>query len=117
VGDGKTSGDTAAGPEPVRAVSSIDVDRMQDELEAARAEIACLEAENERLRAGRVESTTTPAHRSQRAPKLFSLAEKAPVGVDRSSSPEEKVRLYRSLFAVRRTPRRLCTAVGEPLHG
>lgn len=101
MGDGKTSGDTAAGPEPVRAVSSIDVDRMQDELEAARAEIACLEAENERLRAGRVESATTPAHRSQRAPKLFSLAEKAPVGVDRSSSPEEKVRLYRSLFAGR----------------
>jgi hypothetical protein len=46
-------------------------ERLQDELAAARAEIARLEADNERLRSAQHESTTTPVHRSQRAPRLF----------------------------------------------
>ncbi len=96
-----TAGGPDRGPEPIPVVSATEVEHLQAELAVALAEIARLQAENEHLRGGRVEPATTSAHRSQRAPSLFSSTEEVPVGVDGSSPPEEKVRLYRSLFAGR----------------
>lgn len=71
------------------------------ELVAARAEVARLEAENERLRSARPEAPPATVHRSQRAPRLFPSPEEAPVGIDASSPREDKLRLFRSLFAGR----------------
>lgn len=83
------------------APSAIDVEHLLEELASARQEIAGLRAETERLRAARSEAGSTPAHRSQRAPSLFPPAEKTSTAVDRRSSREDKVRLFRSLFAGR----------------
>lgn len=82
-------------------VPTAEVERLRVELIATRAEIARLEGENERLRGARGESATTSAHRSQRAPRLFLSAEEAQVGIDGSAPPEDKIRLFRSLFAGR----------------
>ena len=96
-----------AGEGPARSlrladdVSAAELKRLQDELVAATAEIARLRDENERLRSARPAVATALAHRSQRAPRLFPSAEEAPVGVDGSSPPEDKIRLFRSLFAGR----------------
>jgi hypothetical protein len=89
----------APGPDGVGA--TVELKRLQDELVAARAEIARLEEENGRLRSARSDLAGSGAHRSQRAPRLFIPADEAPVGVDRSSSREEEFRLFRSLFAGR----------------
>ncbi len=75
--------------------------RLHDELAAARAEIARLKEENDRLRSTHGEAPTSSSHRSQRTPRLFSAAEEVPLGVDGSSPPEDKIRLFRSLFAGR----------------
>ncbi|MHB1511469.1 MAG: TOTE conflict system archaeo-eukaryotic primase domain-containing protein [Acidimicrobiales bacterium] len=82
-------------------VPATELKRLQDELIAARAEIARLKGENERLRSARPEATTTSAHRSQRAPRLFPSVQEAPAEVDGSSPPEDKIRLFQSLFAGR----------------
>ncbi|MDA8061762.1 MAG: DEAD/DEAH box helicase family protein [Actinomycetota bacterium] len=74
---------------------------LRAELAAARAEIARLEAENKLLRAGGSEIAPALAHRSQRAPTLFAPSGDALSHVDSSSPREEKIRLYRSLFAGR----------------
>ena len=68
---------------------------------AARAEIARLKEENDRLRSDRPKVATASVHRSQRAPRLFAATEEALVGVDGNSRPQDKVRLFRSLFAGR----------------
>jgi hypothetical protein len=81
--------------------TAAELERVRTELVAARAQIARLEAENERLRSAGPEAVTSAAHRSQRAPRLFLPAEEAPVRVDASSSREEKIRLFRSFFAGR----------------
>ena len=78
-----------------------ELERVRTELVAARAEIARLKEENERLRSAGPDAITSAAHRSQRAPRLFLPAEEAPVRVDGSSSPQEKIRLFRSFFAGR----------------
>jgi superfamily II DNA or RNA helicase len=90
--------------EPLRLTGDVtagELKRLQDELVAARAEIARLEDENERLRLDRPEAATASVHRSQRAPRLFPSAVEALVGVDGSSPPQDKIRLFRSLFAGR----------------
>ncbi|MDA8358049.1 MAG: DEAD/DEAH box helicase family protein [Actinomycetota bacterium] len=84
-----------------RAVPGAELERLQAALAAARAEIARLEGENEQLRSAQSAAATTPVHRSQRAPRLFPSAVEVPVGVDASSPPEDKIRLFRSLFAGR----------------
>lgn len=89
------------GQERERTWSATEVEHLQAELAVALAEVARLQAENEHLRAGRSEPATASAHRSQRAPSLFSSTAEVPVGIDGSSPPEDKVRLYRSLFAGR----------------
>ena len=81
--------------------AAAELERVRTELVAARAEIARLEAENERLRSAGPDAITSAAHRSQRAPRLFLPAQEAPVRVDASSSREEKIRLFRSFFAGR----------------
>ena len=80
---------------------AVQLKRLQAELAAAKAQIGRLEEENDRLRSARSDLSSSAAHRSQRAPRLFSPIDEAPVEVDRSSSREEKVRLFRSLFAGR----------------
>jgi hypothetical protein len=82
-------------------VTAGELERLQDELVAARAEIVRLEEENDRLRLDRPEAATASVHRSQRAPRLFSSPEEAVVAVDGSSPPHDKVRLFRSLFTGR----------------
>ena len=88
------------------AVAVAEVERLRAELAAARAEVAQLQEENRRLRAGLAEPAATEpgrmgAHRSERAPRLFPTDE-TPVGaLDASSSPEDKVHLFRALFAGR----------------
>jgi hypothetical protein len=77
------------------------VDRLSDELMGARAEIARLQEENERLRSAAEQTRTSPVHRSQRTPRLFPLEEEAPAEVDGDSPPEDKLRLFRCLFAGR----------------
>ena len=78
-----------------------EVDRLRAELAAVRVENARLAAENERLRSVGERPGAVVAHRSERAPTLFPAAEEVTMGVDRGSSPREKVALYRSLFAGR----------------
>ncbi len=82
-------------------VTAAELRRLQDELVAARAEIARLKEENDRLRSDRPKVATASVHRSQRAPRLFAATEEALVGVDGNSRPQDKVRLFRSLFAGR----------------
>ncbi len=74
---------------------------MRAELAAVRVENARLAAENERLRSVGERPGAVVAHRSERAPTLFPAAEEVTMGVDRGSTPREKVALYRSLFAGR----------------
>ena len=81
--------------------TAAELRRLQDELVAARAEIARLKQENDRFRMDRPEAATASVHRSQRAPKLFPSTEEPLVGVDGRSPPQDKVRLFRSLFAGR----------------
>jgi hypothetical protein len=85
----------------VAIVTPAELKCLQDDLVAARAEIARLKEENDRLRLDRPDSATASVHRSQRAPRLFPSSEEALIGVDSSSSPHDKVRLFRSLFAGR----------------
>jgi hypothetical protein len=82
-------------------VPAAELKRLQDELVVAKAEIARLKAQNDRLRLDRPEAATASVHRSQRAPRLFASTEGARVGVDGSSPPQDKIRLFRSLFAGR----------------
>lgn len=89
------------GPSPAVDGTTVEMQRLLDELAAARAKIARLEEENDRLRSARSDLTGSAAHRSQRASRLFTPVDEAPVAVDRSSSREEKVRLFRSLFSGR----------------
>jgi len=78
-----------------------EVDRLRAELAAAREENARLAAENERLRLVGERPYAAATHRSERAPTLFPATEEVTIGVDKGSSPREKVALYRSLFAGR----------------
>jgi len=82
-------------------VPAAELRRLQDELVVARAEIARLKEENDRLRLHRPEAATASVHRSQRAPRLFASTEEVLVGVDGSSPAQDKIRLFRSLFAGR----------------
>jgi hypothetical protein len=96
-----TSEGGASSPKPTSAVLASEVERLRIELMAARAEIARLEEENEGLRSAGPDVATRSVHLSQRAPRLFPAPEEVPVGVDGSSPPEDKIRLFRSLFAGR----------------
>jgi superfamily II DNA or RNA helicase len=79
----------------------MDLEELRAELEAARNEIARLRDENSRLRATQPDSYTAIAHRSERTPKLFASLEPPPAQVTSSSSPDDKVHLFRSLFSGR----------------
>jgi hypothetical protein len=59
-----------------------------------------LKEQNERVRLDRPEAATASVHQSQLAPRLFPSSETL-VRVDGSSSPQDKIRLFRSLFAGR----------------
>ncbi len=78
-----------------------EVRRLRVELAAAKAEIDRLVEESERLRSARPEAASASAHRSQRAPRLFLPSEEASGGVDGRSAPDDKIRLFRSLFGGR----------------
>ena len=82
-------------------VAAVELERLQAELMAARAEIARLEEENERLRSAPRDTNTRLAHQSERAPRLFLTAGETPVRVDADSPAEDKIRLFRSLFSGR----------------
>ena len=88
-----------------------EVDRLRAELAAVREENAHLAAEIERLRLVGERPGAVVAHRSERAPTLFPVAQEVKMEVDRGSSPQEKVALYRSLFAGQK--RCLLAALGE----
>lgn len=90
---------SANGGRELGAESVAEAERLRVELAEARAEIARLRAENARLLTARAE--TAKVHQSERAPRLFRSIEEAPAGVDGSSDPGDKVRLFRSLFAGR----------------
>ena len=101
-------GEASSGASDAGPGSGVDADgdaaqlkRLQAELATARAQIARLEEENDRLRSARSDLAGSEAHRSQRTPRLFVPVDEAPVGVDRSSARQDKVRLFRSLFAGR----------------
>jgi len=88
------------------AVAAVEVERLRAELAAARAEIVLLEEENRRLRVASVQPAVSEArwvgaHRSERVPRLFSDTVPAVGQVDASSAPEDKVGLFRALFAGR----------------
>ncbi len=81
--------------------ASTELEYLRAELAAARAEVARLETKNEQLRSAQSGATSAPVHRAQRAPTLFGPAGQDAAGVDASSSPDDKIRLFRSLFAGR----------------
>jgi len=86
---------------PATAILAAEVERLRVELAAARTEIARLEKENERLWSAGPDAATRSVHRSQRAPRLFPAIAEPPTRVDGSSAPEDKICLFRSLFAGR----------------
>ena len=86
---------------PASAILAAEVERLRVELAAARTEIARLEKENERLWSAGPDAATRSVHRSQRAPRLFQAIAEPPIRVDGSSPPEDKIGLFRSLFAGR----------------
>ena len=88
------------------AVEVAEVERLRVELAATRAEIVRLQEENRRLAAGLAEPAVSErngmgVHRSERAPRLFPAGEVAVGEVHAGSSPEDKVHLFRALFAGR----------------
>ncbi|MGH3665860.1 MAG: TOTE conflict system archaeo-eukaryotic primase domain-containing protein [Egibacteraceae bacterium] len=85
---------TGAGPAP-------DDDRARRELAEAQRELARLRAENDRLRGllG-MDGGRAVAHLTEPEPTLFADAQRLP-RVDNGSSPEQKLALFRALFAGR----------------
>lgn len=61
---------------------AAELERLRVELWEAKAEIARLQEENERLRPARPDAARVTAHRSQRAPTLFPPPAEVPIGVD-----------------------------------
>lgn len=78
-----------------------ELDRLQEELAAAGAEILQLRAENQLLRSDRPQAVVTP-HLVERMPTLFPDQGLRPSGSVRlTSAVEAKISLYRSPFAGR----------------
>jgi len=89
-------------------LAAAEVESLRAELAVAQTEIARLEEENRRLRIASSQPAVSGqgragrgTHRSERAPRLFPNAVPAVAQVDAASAPEDKVALFRALFAGR----------------